>query len=67
MCLEERSGLGGEVDSGVESTFAGRRHNDHWTMVHLEDTTGRSAPGGYRGQADLTGTEDKGGKVQPFH
>jgi hypothetical protein len=27
----------------------------------MEDTTGRSAPGGYIGQADLTGTEDTAG------
>jgi len=25
----------------------------------MEDTTARSAPGGYGGQADLTGMEDK--------
>jgi hypothetical protein len=27
----------------------------------MEDTTARSAPGGYRGQAGLTGTEDTAG------
>jgi len=32
-------------------------------MVHLEDTTARIAPGGYGGQADLTGTEDWTGRV----
>jgi hypothetical protein len=32
-------------------------------MVHLEDTTVRSAPGGYGGQAELTGIEDKAREV----
>jgi len=60
---EERSGLVGDVDSGVRST--GRRHGSdvHLTTVHLEDTTARSAPGGYGGQVDLTGREDKSGRV----
>jgi hypothetical protein len=61
--LEERSGLGGDVDSGVRSTLGGRGSDAHLTMVHLEDTTARSAPGGYGGQADLTGTEDKAAKL----
>ena len=63
MHLEERSGLGGDVDSGVRSTHGGRGSDAHLTRVHLEDTTARSAPGGYGGQADLTGTEDKAGRV----
>jgi len=66
MHLEERSGLGGEVDS--EETWRstlGRRGSDaHLTRMHLEDTTARSAPGGYGGQADLTGTKDKAGGHQ---
>jgi hypothetical protein len=45
--LEERSGLGGDVDSGVRSTLGRRGSDAHLTMVHLEDTTARSAPGGY--------------------
>jgi hypothetical protein len=61
--LEERSGLGGDVDSGVRSTVGGHGSDVHLTMVHLEDTTARSAPGGYGGQTDLTGTEDKAGRV----
>ena len=61
MHLEERSGLGGDVDSGVRSTLGGRGSDAHLTRVHLEDTTARSAPGGYRGQAGLTGTEDTAG------
>jgi len=63
MHLEERSGLGRDVDSGVRSTLGGRRSDAHLTRVHLEDTAARSAPGGYGGQADLTGTEDKAGRV----
>jgi hypothetical protein len=63
MHLEERSGLGGDVDSGVRSTLGGRGSDAHLTRVHLEDTTARSAPGGYGGQADLTGMEDKAGGV----
>jgi len=60
MHLEERSGLGGDVGSGVRNTL-GRRGSDlHLTRMHLKDTTARSAPGGYGGQADLTGTEDTG-------
>jgi hypothetical protein len=59
MHLEERSGLGGDVDSGVRSTLGGRGSDVHLTRVLLEDTTARSAPGGYGGQADLTGMEDK--------
>jgi hypothetical protein len=51
------------VDSGVRSTLRGRGSDAHWTRVHLEDTTARSAPGGYGAQADLTGTEDKAGRV----
>jgi hypothetical protein len=63
MHLEERSGLGGDVDSGVRSTLGGRGSEAHLTRVHLEDMTARSAPGGYRGQADLPGWEDKAGGV----
>jgi hypothetical protein len=63
MHLEERSGLGGDVDWGVRSTLGGRVSDAHMTRVHLEDTTARSAPRGYGGQADLTGTEDKAGRV----
>jgi hypothetical protein len=63
MHLEERSGLGGDVDSGVRSTPGGRGSDAHLTRVHLEDTTARSAPGGYGGQADLTCTEEKARRV----
>jgi len=62
MHLEERSGLEGDVDSGVRSTLGGQGSDAHFTRVHLEDTTARSAPGGYRGQADLAVTEDKAGR-----
>jgi len=61
--MEERSGLGGDVDSAVRSTLGRRGSDTHLTRVHLEDTTARSAPGGYGGQADLTGMEDKAGCV----
>jgi len=45
------------------STLGGHGSDVHLTRVHLEDTTARSAPGGYGGQADLTGMEDKTGGV----
>jgi hypothetical protein len=61
--LEERSGLGGDVDSGVRSTLGGRGSDEHLRIVNLEDTTARSPPGGYGGHADITGTEDKAGRV----
>jgi hypothetical protein len=61
--LEEISGLGGEVDLGVGSTLGRCGSDVHLTRVHLEDTTARSAPRGYRGQADLTVTEDNAGRV----
>jgi hypothetical protein len=61
--LEERSGLEGDVDWGERSTLGGHGSDAHLTRVHLENTTARSAPGGYRGQADLTGMEDKAGRV----
>jgi hypothetical protein len=61
--LEERSGLGGDVDSGVRRTLGRRRSDAHLTRVHLEDTTATSAPGGYGGQADMTGMEDMAGGV----
>jgi len=32
----------------------------------MEDRTATSAPGGYRGQADLTGTEDTAGSEHHF-
>jgi len=63
MHSEEQSGFGGDVDLGVRSTLGGHGSNAHLTRVHLEDTTARSAPGGYGGQADLTGMEDKVGRV----
>jgi len=63
MHLEERSGLGRDVDSGMRSTLEGRRSDAQLTRVHLEDMTVRSAPGGYGGQADLTGTDDEAGRV----
>ena len=63
MDLEERSGLGGDVDSEARRTLGGRRSDAHLTMVHWEDTTARSPPRGYGGQADLTGTEDKAEKL----
>jgi hypothetical protein len=64
MHMEERSALGGDVDSVVRSSLGRRGSDTHLTRVHLEDTTARSAPGGYGGQADLTGMEDKaGGKL----
>jgi hypothetical protein len=63
MHLEERSGLGGDMDSGVRRTIGGHRSDAPLTRVHLEDTTARAAPGGYGGQADLTGTEDMAGSV----
>jgi hypothetical protein len=45
------------VDTGAMRTWRGCI----WRVQEalLEDTTARSAPGGYRGQADLTGMEDK--------
>jgi len=61
--LEERSGLGRDMDSGVRSTLGSRGSDGQLTRVHFEDTTARSAPGGYGGQADLTGMEDKAGEV----
>jgi len=63
MHMEERSGLGGDVDLAVRSTLGRRGSNTHLTRVHLEDTTARCAPGGYGGQADLTGMEDNAGGV----
>jgi hypothetical protein len=61
MHMEERSGLGGDVDSAVRSTLGGHGSDVHLTRVHLEDTTAKTAPRGYGGQADFTGTEDKAG------
>jgi len=61
--MEERSGLGGDVDSGVRSTLGRQGSDAHLTWVHLEDMTARSAPGGYGGQRDLTGMEDMGRRV----
>jgi len=63
MHWEERSGLGGDVDSEVRSTLGGYGSDAHLKRVHLENTTARSAPGGYGDQADLTGTEDSTGGV----
>jgi hypothetical protein len=63
MHLEEPSGLEGDMYSGVGSTLGGRVNDAHLTKVHSEDTTMRSALGGYGSQADLTGTEDKAGKL----
>jgi len=63
MHLEEQSGLEGDVDWGVRSTLGGRGSDAHLTTVHWEDTTARSAPGGYGGQADLTGIGDKVGRL----
>jgi len=64
MHMEERSGLGGDVDSEVRSTLGGHGSDAHLTRVHSGDTTARSTPGGYGGQADLTGTEDMGSSAQ---
>jgi len=61
--LEERSGLGGDVDWEERSTLGGHGSDAHLTRVHLEDTTARSAPRGYGGQEDMTGTEDMAGRV----
>ena len=70
--LEAGDALGGakwtrrsEVDSEEtwKSTLGRRGSDAHLTRMHLEDTTARSAPGGYGGQADLTGREDKTGGV----
>jgi len=59
MHMEERSGLGRDVDSTVRCTLGRCWSDTHLARVHLEDTTTRSEPGGYGGQADLTGMEDK--------
>jgi len=61
--MEEQYGLEGDVDSGVRSTLGRPDSDAHLRRVHLEDTTARSAPGGYGGQADLTGMEDEAGGV----
>jgi len=61
--LEERSGLGGDMNAGVGSTLGRCVNEAHLTWVHLEDMTARSTPGGSGGHADLTGTEDKAGRV----
>ena len=63
MHLEERSVLGEDIDSGVRSTLAGHGSYAHFMMVNLEDTTARSTPGGSGGHADITGMEDKGGRL----
>jgi len=39
MHLEERCGLGGDVDSEVRCTHGGHRCDAHVKKVHLEDTT----------------------------
>ena len=46
---------------GVRSTIGGCGTYAHWRRVHLEERTARSKPGGYGGQADLTGMEDMAG------
>jgi len=51
------------VDSGLRSTLGRRGSNVHLTWLHLADSTARSAPGGYGGQADLKGMNDKAGGV----
>ena len=61
MHLEERSGLGQDVDSEVRSTLGGHSSDAHLKRVHLEDTTARSTPGGYGGEVDLTGTDNTAG------
>ena len=63
MHLEERSGLGGDVDSEERSTLRRHESDAHFKNVHLEDTTVRSAPGGYGGQADSSCTEDAAGRI----
>jgi hypothetical protein len=63
MHLEERSELGGDVDSEVRSILGGSGSDRYLKMVHLEDTTAGSAPRGYGGQVDSTGTEDTAGGV----
>ena len=69
MHYEERSGLGEETWTwrsrglGSETTLGGRGRDVHLTRRHLEDTTTRSASRGFRGQADLTGTEDNAGRM----
>jgi hypothetical protein len=63
MHWEERSELGGDVDWGVRSTLSGGESDADLTRVHLEDTTARSAPGGYEGQADVTGIQDTARRV----
>jgi len=55
MHLEERSGLGGDVDWAVRIKFGGRGSDAHLQRVHLEDTTATSAPRGCGGHADLEG------------
>jgi len=45
MHLEERSGLGGDVDSEERNTLGGHGSDAHLTRVHLEGTG--SAHGGY--------------------
>jgi len=64
VCFTQK-GQGGEISFFSprleRSTLGGHGSNVHLTRVHLEDTTVRSAPGGYGGQADLTGMEDKVG------
>ena len=56
MHSEERSTLGGH---GSDAHLM----RVHWRVqeVLMEDTTTRSAPGGYRGRAGLPGTEDTAG------
>jgi hypothetical protein len=45
MHFEERSGLGGDVDSDVRNTLGGHGSDANLTRVHLEGTG--SAHGGY--------------------
>jgi len=61
MHFEERSRLRGDVDSGVRRTLGRHGCDAHLPRVHLQDMTARSEPGGYGGQADLTGAKDKAG------
>jgi hypothetical protein len=61
--LYKRSGLRGHVDLGVRITRGRCGRDLHLTRVHFQDTTATSTPGGYGGQADLTGRQDKAGGV----
>jgi hypothetical protein len=59
MLMEERSGLGGDVDLTVRTRLGSGGSYTHLMKVQLENTNARRAPGGYGGQADLPGIDDE--------